>query len=99
GIVWEEGRWWDAGGELARGSERAVNGVHQVLFGGPIFLPLHIDSLLRLGRARDAASAMETASALYHPPARFFEAALAAGRFRLGPTPVPSYGARPLPAA
>jgi len=98
-LAWEESRWSDAADELARGSERAVNGVHQVLFGGPIFLPLHIDSLLRLGRARDAASAMETASALYHPPARFFEAALAAGRFRLSPTPLRAKEADELAAA
>jgi DNA-binding CsgD family transcriptional regulator len=86
-LAWEEGDWEGAAAHLARAAAGAQSGFYQLLVGGPVMLPLHVDALLRLGRGAEAAAAIEQAAAGYSPPARFFAAGLAAARFRLRPTP------------
>jgi DNA-binding CsgD family transcriptional regulator len=84
-LAWEEDRWEEAVEQLAHSLESWVGG-WQLTVGGPMLLPLHVDALLRLGRPADATAIVEAASSQRGPP-RLFAAALAAARFRLGPTP------------
>jgi DNA-binding CsgD family transcriptional regulator len=86
-LAWEEGDWEEAVAHLARSAAGAQSGFYQLMVGGPIMLPLHVDALLRLGRGAEAGAAVERAAAGYSPPARVFGAGLAAARFRLRPTP------------
>jgi DNA-binding CsgD family transcriptional regulator len=85
-LAWEEGRWDEAVEQLAHSFESWVGG-WQLMVGGPMFLPLHVDALLRLGRPADATAIIEAAASMQREPPRFFAAALAVARFRLGPTP------------
>jgi DNA-binding CsgD family transcriptional regulator len=84
-LAWEEDRWEEAVEQLAQSMESWVGG-WQLMVGGPMCLPLHVDALLRLGRPADAAAVLEAAAPEHKPP-RFFAAALMAARFRLAPTP------------
>jgi DNA-binding CsgD family transcriptional regulator len=54
---------------------------------GPLLLPLHVDTLVRRGRAQEAGELIESLAALYRSPDRFFRASLAAARFRLHLSP------------
>ncbi|HEV8647901.1 MAG TPA: AAA family ATPase [Actinomycetes bacterium] len=85
-LAWEEGRWEEAAEQLAHSIDSWVGG-WQLMVGGPMFLPLHVDALLRLGRLADATTIVEAAASSQREPPRFFAAALAVARFRLGPTP------------
>jgi AAA ATPase domain len=84
-LAWEEDRWEEAAEQLTDPMRSWVNG-WQLVVGGPMCLPLHVDALLRLGRPADATATLEAASS-QRQPQRFFAAALAAARFRLEPTP------------
>jgi DNA-binding CsgD family transcriptional regulator len=64
--------------------ECAVSG-YGLLDTGPLQLPLHVDALLRLGRAADAHGVVQAAETVSEPD-RFFRASLAAARFRLAPS-------------
>ncbi len=96
-LAWEEGRWEQAAEQLAGSIESWVRG-WQLVVGGPMCLPLHVDALLRLGRPADATAIVEAAS-IHREPPRLFAAALAAARFRLGPTPQRAAQAQSLTAA
>jgi DNA-binding CsgD family transcriptional regulator len=97
-LAWEEGRWEAAAERLADSMEYWVGG-WQLMVGGPMCLPLHVDALLRLGRPADAAAVVEAAASSQREPPRFFAAALAAARFRLGPAPERAARAQSLSAA
>ena len=97
-LAWEEGRWEQAAEQLAHSVESWVGGWH-LMVGGPMFLPLHVDALLRLGRPADATAIVETPASSQRQPPRFFAAALAAARFRLEPTPERAAQAQSLSAA
>jgi predicted ATPase/DNA-binding CsgD family transcriptional regulator len=86
-LAWEEGRWDEAVEQLAHSTQSWVGGGWQLVVGGPMCLPLHVDALLRLGRPADAAAIVQVAASSQREPPRFFAAALAAARFRLEPTP------------
>jgi DNA-binding CsgD family transcriptional regulator/tetratricopeptide (TPR) repeat protein len=98
-LAWERGRWADAAHHLAAAAEACRAGGVHVMVGGPILHPLHVDALLRLGRPERARSAMKWAEATFRDPDRFFEAALAVGRFRLEPGPALAAEAEALAAA
>jgi DNA-binding CsgD family transcriptional regulator len=85
-LAWEEGRWEQAAEDLADSLGSWVGG-WQLMVGGPMCLPLHVDALLRLGRPADATTIVEAAASMQGEPPRFFAAALAVARFRLEPTP------------
>jgi DNA-binding CsgD family transcriptional regulator len=97
-LAWEEDRWEQAVEQLAHWPGSWVGG-WQLMVGGPMFLPLHVDALLRLGRPADATTLVEAAGSTQRQPPRFFAAALAVARFRLGPTPALAAQARSLAAA
>jgi DNA-binding CsgD family transcriptional regulator/tetratricopeptide (TPR) repeat protein len=97
-LAWEEDRWEAATEHLAGSMEYWVGG-WQLMVGGPICLPLHVDALLRLGRRAAAATVVETAATSQREPPRFFAAALAAARFRLEPTSERADRAKSLSAA
>jgi DNA-binding CsgD family transcriptional regulator/tetratricopeptide (TPR) repeat protein len=97
-LAWEEDRWEEAAEQLADSIDSWVGG-WQLMVGGPICLPLHVDALLRLGRAADATAIVEAAASMQRQPPRFFAAALAVARFRLGPTPERAAQAQSLSAA
>jgi DNA-binding CsgD family transcriptional regulator len=97
-LAWEEDRWQAAAEQLADSMEYWVGG-WQLLLGGPMCLPLHVDALLRLGRPADATAVVEAAASSQPQPPRFFGAALAAARFRLEPTPERAARAQALVAA
>jgi DNA-binding CsgD family transcriptional regulator len=97
-LSWEEDRWEAAAEQLADSMEYWVGG-WQLMVGGPMCLPLHVDALLRLGRPDGAAAVVEAAASSQHEPPRFFAAALAAARFRLSPTPEQAARAQSLSAA
>jgi DNA-binding CsgD family transcriptional regulator len=96
-LAWEQDRWEEAAEQLAGSLGSWVRG-WQLMVGGPMCLPLHVDALLRLERPDDAAAIVEAASVEREPP-RFFAAALAAARFRLEPTPERAAQAQSLAAA
>jgi len=83
-LAWEEDRWEEAAEQLAGSMQSWVRG-WQLMVGGPMWLPLHVDALLRLGRPADATAIVEAASSQREPP-RFFAAALAVASFRLEPS-------------
>jgi DNA-binding CsgD family transcriptional regulator/tetratricopeptide (TPR) repeat protein len=97
-LAWEEDRWEQAAEQLAHSLESWVGG-WQLMVGGPMCLPLHVDALLRLGRPADAAAIVEAAASSQRQPPRYFAAALAAARFRLEPTPERAAEALSLSAA
>ncbi len=97
-LAWEEGRWEEAAEQLADSLGSWVGG-WQLMVGGPMCLPLHVDALLRLGRPADATTIVEAAASSQRQPPRLFAAALAAARFRLGPTPERAAQAQSLSAA
>ena len=85
-LAWEENRWADAVTHLEPSARRWRSGeVFHTLVGGPVFVPLHVDALLRLGKPADAAALLARI-----PGGRrlspFYDAALAAARFRAEPT-------------
>jgi DNA-binding CsgD family transcriptional regulator len=85
-LAWEENRWADAVAHLELSARRWRNGgVFHILAGGPVFVPLHVDALLRLGKPADAAALLERipGGGQLSP---FYDAALAAARFRAEPT-------------
>jgi DNA-binding CsgD family transcriptional regulator len=83
-LAWELGRWADAAAHLDRSTRLWRTGCWHPLVGGPIFLPLHVDALLRQDRKADAAAVLEQAP-VADRQARFYAAGLAAARFRLDP--------------
>jgi DNA-binding CsgD family transcriptional regulator len=85
-LAWEEGQLADACGHLASAGSDAVMGTYNTICGGPAFLPLRVDALLRLGRLDEAAQAVSGFEAFNLGHDRFMAAALAAARFRLDPT-------------
>jgi DNA-binding CsgD family transcriptional regulator/tetratricopeptide (TPR) repeat protein len=97
-LAWEEGRWEEAAERLADSIDFWVGG-WQLMVGGPMCLPLHVDALLRLGRVADATAIVEAAESSQAQPPRFFAAALAVARFRLGPTPERAAHAQSVSAA
>lgn len=84
-LAWEESRWRDAAGHLARAVEQGRSGYHLTV-GGPILLPLHVDALLRLRRRAEAESLIDRVRREHPAPDRFFDASIAAATFRLQPT-------------
>jgi DNA-binding CsgD family transcriptional regulator/tetratricopeptide (TPR) repeat protein len=97
-LAWEEDRWEQAAEQLADALGFWVGG-WQLMVGGPMCLPLHVDALLRLGRPGDATAIVEAAASMQPEPPRFFAAALAVARFRLEPTPERAAQAGSLAAA
>jgi DNA-binding CsgD family transcriptional regulator/tetratricopeptide (TPR) repeat protein len=84
-LAWEENRWADAAAHLELSARRwRSGGVFHILVGGPVFVPLHVDALLRLGKAADAATLLERVpgGGQLSP---FYDAALAVARFRAEP--------------
>jgi len=84
-LAWEENRWADAATHLEPSAQRWRSGEVHALVGGPVFVPLHVDALLRLGRPADAAALLEQipGGGQLSP---FYDAALAVARFRAEPT-------------
>ena len=84
-LAWEENRWADAATHLEPSAQRWRSGEVHALVGGPVFVPLHVDALLRLGRPADAAAVLERVpgGGQLSP---FYDAALAVARFRAEPT-------------
>jgi tetratricopeptide (TPR) repeat protein len=83
-LAWEAGRWAEAADHLEQSVQLWRTGCWHTLAGGPLFLPLQVDALLRIRHADAAAMLFE------HAPAgdgtRFYAAGLAAARFRHQPT-------------
>jgi DNA-binding CsgD family transcriptional regulator len=84
-LAWEENRWADAVAHLEPSARRWRSGAFHALVGGPVFVPLHVDALLRLGRPADAAALLERIPG-GGQRSPFYDAALAAARFRAEPT-------------
>jgi len=84
-LAWEEDRWADAVTHLEPSAQRWRSGAVHTLVGGPVFVPLHVDALLRLGRPADAATLLERVPGGGHL-SPFYDAALAVARFRAAPT-------------
>jgi DNA-binding CsgD family transcriptional regulator len=84
-LAWEENRWADAATHLEPSAQRWRSGEIHTLVGGPVFVPLHVDALLRLGRPADAAALLARipGGGQLSP---FYDAALAVARFRAEPT-------------
>jgi AAA ATPase domain len=85
-LAWEENRWADAATHLEPSAHRWRTGpFFHLLVGGPAFVPLHVDALLRLGRPADVAALLERVpgGGQLSP---FYDAALAVARFRAEPT-------------
>jgi DNA-binding CsgD family transcriptional regulator len=84
-LAWEENLWADTATHLEASARRWRAGAVHILVGGPVFVPLHVDALLRLGKEADAAALLERV-----PGGRqlspFYDAAVAAARFRAEPT-------------
>jgi DNA-binding CsgD family transcriptional regulator len=85
-FAWEQGRFEEAAGQLARAGSEQVMRTYNTISWGPAFLPLRVDALVRLGQADAAASAVAAAEACNLSHGRFMAAALAAARFRLAPS-------------
>ncbi|HEV2257189.1 MAG TPA: AAA family ATPase, partial [Streptosporangiaceae bacterium] len=83
-LAWEENRWADAAAHLEPSARRWRSGQFHTLAGGPVFVPLHVDALVRLGRPADAAALLERVpgGGRLSP---FYDAALAAARFPAEP--------------
>jgi DNA-binding CsgD family transcriptional regulator/tetratricopeptide (TPR) repeat protein len=84
-LAWEENRWADAAAHLEPSAQRWRSGEVHTLVGGPVFVPLHVDALLRLGRPADVAALLERIPG-GGQLAPFYDAALAVARFRAEPT-------------
>jgi DNA-binding CsgD family transcriptional regulator len=85
-LAWEEGQLVEACAHLARAGADEVIKTYYTITAGPVFLPLRVDALLRLGRADEATAAVSTFEAFDLARDRFLAASLAAARFRLDPT-------------
>jgi len=83
-LAWEEDRWADAAAHLERSARLWRSGQFHLLVGGPVFVPLHVDALLRLGSPAAAAALLERVPG-GGTLAPFYDAALAAARFRAEP--------------
>ena len=83
-LAWEEGRWAEAADHLAQSVQLCCTGCWHTLAGGPLFLPLQVDALLRLRRADDAAMLFERVPLA--DGTRFYSVSLAAAKFRQQPT-------------
>jgi DNA-binding CsgD family transcriptional regulator len=86
-LAWEEGRFEEAGAQLARACARSLISVYNTLSLGPLNLPLYVDALLRLNSGGDADAAISAVDDFNIGHSRFATAALAAARFRRRPTP------------
>ena len=82
-MAWEEERWDDAADHLRVSTRLWSTGCWHTLAGGPLFLPLQVDALLRRGAADAAEEALRAAPT--PNGGRFYPAAHAAARFRLHP--------------
>jgi DNA-binding CsgD family transcriptional regulator/tetratricopeptide (TPR) repeat protein len=84
-LAWEEDRWADAAAHLEPSARLWRSGEFHIMVGGPLFVPLHVDALLRLGRPADATALLERVpgGGQLSP---FYDAALVAARFRAEPT-------------
>jgi DNA-binding CsgD family transcriptional regulator len=85
-LAWEEGCFQEACAHLASAGADHVIRTYATMSVGPAFLALRVDALLRLGQAEEAAAAISGFEAFNLGYDRFMAAALAAARFRLGPT-------------
>jgi DNA-binding CsgD family transcriptional regulator len=85
-LAWEDSQWKDAVTELSRSMEATLASSYNGLETGPLMLPLHVDTLIRLDRRDDAQQVVDRCARTYPEPDRFFLAALAAARFRIAPT-------------
>jgi DNA-binding CsgD family transcriptional regulator len=83
-LAWEDGRWIEAADHLEQSLHLWRTGCWHNLAGGPLFLPLQVDALLRLRRADAAAMLFERVP--LGDGTRFYSASLAAARFRQQPT-------------
>jgi DNA-binding CsgD family transcriptional regulator/tetratricopeptide (TPR) repeat protein len=84
-LAWEQDRWADAAAYLERSARLWRGWPLHALVGGPVFVPLHVDALLRLGKPADAATLLQRVpgGGQLSP---FYDAALATARFRAEPT-------------
>ena len=85
-LAWEEGRLQEACTHLASAGADNVMETYNTVSGGPVFLALRVDALVRLGQAEEADRAISVFEAFNLGHERFMAAALAAARFRLEPT-------------
>jgi DNA-binding CsgD family transcriptional regulator len=85
-LAWEEGQLVEACAHLASAGADSVMGTYNTISTGPVFLPLRVDALLRLGRPDEAAAAISRFEAFDPGHDRFMAAAVAAARSRLEPT-------------
>jgi DNA-binding CsgD family transcriptional regulator len=97
-LAWEEGRWPDAAEHLATSARLCRTGCLNTLAGGPPFLPLHVDALLRHGQEAEAEDLMSRVPSAGEG-ARFYGASHAAAWFRLAPCRGRAAGARSAAAA
>jgi DNA-binding CsgD family transcriptional regulator len=98
-LAWEENDLNKASSYLADAAAESVMRTYNTISDGPAFLALRVDALLRLGRIDEAAAAISGFEAFNLGHERFMAAALAAGRFRLEPTPERALIARTSAAA
>jgi len=84
-LAWEEDQWADAAAHFEPSARLWRSGQFHILVGGPVFVPLHVDALLRLGRPADATALLDRipGGGQLSP---FYDAALVAARFRAEPT-------------
>ena len=84
-LAWEEDRWADAVAHLEATARFWRSGAFHITVGGPAFVPLHVDALLRIGKSDEAATLLERVpgGGQLSP---FYDAAVAAARFRAAPT-------------
>jgi DNA-binding CsgD family transcriptional regulator len=86
-LAWEEDRFAEACAYLGSAGGENIVSTFNSISAGPAFLALRVDSLMRLGRADEAAAAISATEAFSLEHARFIAAGLAAARFRYEPTP------------
>jgi DNA-binding CsgD family transcriptional regulator len=84
-LAWEERRWDDAASHLGRAAAQGAVGNNLAFGNEPIFLPLQVDALVRLGQAAKAEAAIASSRVLAREPDALLDAARAAARFRLEP--------------
>jgi len=86
-LAWEELRWAEVATHLAACAQQCAAGNNVTMGGRPIFLPLHVDALVRLGQPADAYRAIESSARVFAGErSAQGDAAVAAARFRLQPT-------------